>query len=251
MLSGCWWGGPQGLEVTVTPTEGYPSVAAGGLLVRFACHDGGPSWELVPGDGSGGVVFQRSTFSYLYPGSGVFEYQITSGGAVANGTVTVINGAPQVYESFTSYPDSTEWMAKKMYDAQYRFIGCGGSGEPLGVYGVWDPEGDPIVSYAWEVSGPNNNGQTVSYSVFDSQRRNITGQITNDPLMVFFAGWTEVEPPYSFFVNPMCGRSDPVPLPAAAVAWTITLTLTAWDIWGGEDTFSWTIDIWSLGCGSS
>jgi len=257
-LGGCtWWQTTPDLIVAANPTQGHPSAVDGGLLVTFRCSGGTGEYTLDPGDGTGLLpAISTESFDYPYSIAGTYAAVITSGGQSKTITIEVTNHAPVVYVPFTVNPTYCDWMGKKLYDVRYQEHGCdAGTGAPLWAYGAYDPDGDSL-TYKWTVTGPDKDGEIVEYSVFDTHplpddevRKSISGKFTDDPLTVFFAGWTAEEPPYEFFVNPLGCEIDPwvIPEPDPG-AGTVTLTLTVRDMWGGETTIGWTISLASTGC---
>lgn len=250
LLSGCTWLPGPSLDVIAVPTEGHPNLEQGGLVVTFRCSTGTKLYELDPGDGGEILSELGSTFTYTYKKAGIYKARIHSGLRSKVITITVTNASPQIHPPFTGNC-AYEWMEMVIYDARYREVGCGTGVEE---YGVSDPDGDPIVAHYWEITGPSCTGETITYSVYDSQtRRNITGQVTEDPRMVIFLGWYWPEPPFPFFVNPMCGDGGggswgpPVCLAGAGI---VTVTQTSWDIWDGKATRTFKYNLGATGCKS-
>lgn len=259
VLGGCaWWAQVTAppIVVVASPTAGHPSVADGGLEVSFRCSGGLGEFDFDPGDGGEGLSSNTGWFTHTYETAGTYEAVVSSGGRSKTIAIEVVNRDPWVTIPFTENATACEWMERKLYNTNYQEHGCDGSGASLWAYGAYDPDGDPL-AYKWDVLGPGKNGEAVEYSVFDTHiladgdaRKSISGEFTRDPLIVFFAGWTQEAPPYDFWVNPLeCGPIDPweppEPAPGAGV---ITLTLTVRDAWGGQTTISWTISLSSTGC---
>ena len=215
----------------------------------FRCSTGTKLYELDPGDGGEILSGLGSTFTYIYKKAGVYKARIHSGLRSKTITVTVTNASPQIHPPFTGNC-AYEWMETVVCDTRYQIHGCGADADE---YGVFDSDGDPITAYYWEITGPNCIGETITYSVYDSQRNNITGQITEDPVMVYFPGWYWPEPPFPFFVNPMCGGGGGGswgPLVCPAGTGVVTISLTVWDVWGGEATRLWKFNLGATGCKS-
>ncbi len=253
-ISGCTWftGSQTGppLVVSASPTSGHPSVDAGGLLVTFHCTGGTGSYGLAPGDGSEGLASEEGTFTHLYAVGGTHAAIVSSGGQTKTITVKVPNQAPLVYPAFSV--SKFDWMDKVVLDGRYRVHGCL-NGAPVSVTGARDYDEDPL-TYEWIVTGPDKDGQTVSYTIFDPQRNNITGQRTDNAIVVVFPGWTQSNPPFPFSapqsIKPMCDTHPPPPTPVPGTG-TITLTLRVYDPWGGVGEASWTKSLASGGCSSS
>lgn len=252
-LSGCTWftGSQTGppLAVVASPTSGHPSATAGGLLVTFRCSGGTGTYSFEPGDGSEGLVFEDGTFTYLYAVGGTHAAVVSSGGRSKTIQIKVINQAPIVYPAFTA--SFFDWMDKVVLDGRYRLHGCL-NGAPVTATGARDYDGDPL-TYEWIVTGPDKDGQTVSYTVFDLQRNNITGQRSTNSVVVVFPGWTQSTPPFPFAprgIDPMCEPTPPPPTPPPGMG-TVTLSLRVYDPWGGVGQASWTHSLASGGCSSS
>ena len=253
-VSGCTWftgqqAGPP-LTVAASPMSGHPSTTDGGLLVTFHCAGGTGTYSLVPGDGSEGVVYDNGTFTYLYTLGGTHAAIVSSGGQSKTVQIDVINQAPQVYPGMIVV--SFDWMEKVRLFAEYRLHGCD-NGMPLTATGARDLDGD-LLTYEWIVMGPDKNGQTVSYTIFDSQRQDITGQRTAESSAWTFLGWVLPDAPYPFgtqSLEPQCDHPPyipPTPIPGTG---TVTITLKAYDPWGGVGEASWTESLTSGGCSSS
>ena len=74
------------------------------------------------------------------------------------------NPPPEALEPFIV--GSGEWGEKLTIDVRHRQQGCDSSGAPTGETGVYDPKHE-LLSYWFEVEGPNKNKDTVQYAVFD------------------------------------------------------------------------------------
>ena len=247
-LSGCtWFAGQTGppLTVVVSTDRGRPQ--GDGLSVTFTCSGGTGTYELSPGDGTSGLSFDSGVFTYVYKTEGTHTAVVSSGGGSQSIDITLINRPPVVYPGRIVV--SSDWMEKVKLFAEYREHGCD-NGMPLWATGVYDPDGDPVV-YEWIVTGPDKAGQTVSYTVFNSSRQDITGQRTPEASSWVFFGWTKPDPPYPFGTQSlMC---EPVPIPPVPIpgSGTVTITLRAYDPWGGVGEASWTESLTSGGCSSS
>lgn len=245
LVTGCTFWGTQNnaLHLTASSTSGHPG--PNGMVVTFAVSGGSGTYSLDPGDGSPIVETNSLAIQHAYTATGTYEAVVSSGGASKIITIHVTNNNPIVYPAFT--PSPYEWMEKMAFDARYRVHGCDENGAPVSVTGVRDPDGDNIVAYEWSVTGPDKNGQTASYSIFDPRRNNITGKKTDNAVVVCFLGWTNPNPPYPFY-QPMCGVTPtPTPPPVKTLG-TMTVTLRAYDQWGGVGTITWTHTLQSSAC---
>lgn len=242
-LSGCtaWWQPSPPLTITATPTTGHPR--DGGLVVTFSVSGGTGSYALIPGDGSDSIEFTGPTVQHVYSTMGHYTATIRSGRATKQVEINVVNRAPVVYPAFTA--QGFDWMNKVVLDARYLEHGCK-NGAPVFITGAYDPDGDKIVAYEWNITGPNGHGDTITYTVFDPQRNNITGQKTNNPIVVCFLGWDKPTPPYPF-APPMCVVPDPSDPPIKTLG-TITFSLKVYDQWGGVGEKTWTEQLKSSAC---
>lgn len=58
------------------------------------------------------------------------------------------------------------WNEPTSIDLRYRAHGCDSSGDPIWYTGAYDPDGD-LLEYHIKVTGPDANGNTIAYSLFD------------------------------------------------------------------------------------
>ena len=235
-LVGCTalWQPTSPLIVATNETSGHPG--ENGMVVTFSVSGGTGTYVLDPGDGSKAITMAGTTVQHTYTAMGQYVAVISSGTATKPVKISVLNSAPIVYSPFTV--QDYDWMNKMVLDARYRVHGCDKTGNPTSVTGVRDPDGDQIVAYEWEITGPDGHGNTITYSIFDPQRNNITGQKTDNAVIVSFMGWGKIMPPYPFIL-PMCSSPDPNPAPPPVkTLGTVTVTLRAYDQWGavGEKT---------------
>jgi len=126
----------------------------------------------------------------------------------------------------------TQWGNKVIIDVRHRVHGCDASGAPSHETGAFDPDGD-LLSFRFDVSGPNKDGEEVVYAVFDDEGKRIDGtwlpadyfpvlrknrtnpnDLTTEQEAVAFCiiGYEEDDPPFPF--GPMaCPRPMPPPAP--------------------------------------
>jgi len=214
------------LVVTADRSSGHPG--SEGMIVTFSLRGGNGRYLFDPGDGSTPIEVTGDTVRHTYSMVGHYRAVVSSGGASKSVGIDVLNSDPIVYGPFTVEP--YDWMAKMVLDGRYLTHGCL-NGAPVSATGARDPDGDEIVAYKWEISGPDGQGNIIAYSIFDSQGNDITGKKTDNAIVVCFLGWEKHFPPYPF-VSPMCQTPAP-PLPKPETLGTVTVTLRAYDRWGG------------------
>ncbi len=249
-LTGCTalWQPPGSTSITfaVDTHVGHPG--PNGFIVTFTVTGASGMKILDPGDSSPVVEFTGSTIQHAYTGIGKYEATIRAGGESKRFTIVTVNKSPIVYEPFST--SAFDWMDKIVLDARYQEHGCH-NGTPIMKTGVYDPDGDTIVAYEWHIVGPDKNGNIVEYSVFDSERNNIADKKTPDGVIVFFPGWTQNTPPYPFMA-PMSSTQPPSPptptQPPTKIVGQATITLKAYDRWGGMGELTWSRDIQSSAC---
>ena len=140
------------------------------------------------------------------------------------------NLSPEVFPPFLV--GEIDWGGQFIIDMRHRIHGCDSVGSPLNETGAFDPDGD-ILRYWIEVTGPDKDGNAISYSVFDRDGKRINGMWTpedlfpvvrqnrfdvNDPVLeqeavvYCFVGHGMDEPPGVFMPMRAC-PPPPVPPP--------------------------------------
>ena len=244
-LTGCTalWQPPGSTSITfaVDTHVGHPG--PNGFIVTFTVTGASGTKILDPGDGSPVVEFTGSTIQHAYMGIGKYTATVRGGGAGRRFTIVTVNQDPVIRGAI--FIGTFDWGSKVVIDARYQEHGCR-NGTPIQITGAYDPDGDKIVAYEWHIVGPDKNGNTVEYSVFDSERNNIADKKIPDGVIVFFPGWTQNTPPYPF-TAPMCSTQPPTP-PSTKALGRVTITLKAYDRWGGMGELTWSRDIQSSAC---
>ena len=152
----------QGTRVglTVTPSEGHPSVDDGGLRVTAHCTGGsGGTYEVDFGDGTPAVTCSGSAEHVYTPPFETNEYRVVArcGDSYASRTVRIQNQSPVFYgiyatqggllHQFSPFQLTELWV-------HYAVKGCEDCPDegcsPYSVTGAKDPEGDPIL-FEWHI----------------------------------------------------------------------------------------------------
>ena len=140
-----------------------------------------------------------------------------------------VNAAPLAFEPFVT--GTGAWRELTGLDLRHRLHGCNSSGDWIWQTGAYDPDGD-LLEYSIKVTGPNNQGNTTAYAVFDVDGNRIDGRwlpveyfdliasnrndpnspVEQDAVVYCFIGHSEDAPlhPMSTVIGPAC---EPIPWP--------------------------------------
>ena len=151
------------------------------------------------------------------------------------------NLSPEVFPPFLV--GELDWGGQFIIDMRHRIHGCDSVGSPINETGAFDPDGD-LLRYQIDVTGPDKDGNAISYSVFDREGKKIDGKWlkenhfpvvrqnrfdANDPVMeqeavvYCYVGHGMDEPPGVFM--PM-GSCPPGPIPPPPVTPTVIGIMT-------------------------
>ncbi|MFA5054349.1 MAG: hypothetical protein WC565_09835 [Parcubacteria group bacterium] len=217
-----------------------PSIEVGGLQLQARLiGGGGPGYSLDWGDGSPKEVANRDgIFHHLYTKAGTFHVVGSTEKDRVEGLVTVENSAPVVYGAFY-FNNYFSWREKTTFDLRYLQHGCdAGTGQPLSVTGVKDPDGDPY-ELLFEVVGDDGSGFQTSYSVFLANGDNVTGEWFMADAVYVFMGYTGATPIIPPPLGPMgCGPVDPDPGDVPE-GYPVAIRLVARDYWGSVGQRLW------------
>jgi len=83
------------------------------------------------------------------------------------------NIPPEVFPPFLV--GELDWGGQFIIDLRHRIHGCDSVGSPINETGAYDPDGD-LLRYQIDVTGPDKNGNIISYSVFDRDGKKIDGK---------------------------------------------------------------------------
>lgn len=133
------------------------------------------------------------------------------------------NAAPEALEPFIV--GNGEWNEKLTIDVRHRQHGCDSSGAPTSETGVYDPDHE-LLEYWFEVEGPNQNGDTIPYAVYNRRgeridrrwlptdtfevyyrdRRDPSSPTEQNAVVYCFVGHNKDEPPFPMVANMDCNR---------------------------------------------
>jgi hypothetical protein len=214
-LAGCTTLFPQTprIGLTVTPSEGHPSVADGGLKVSVRCSGGsGGTYEIDFGDGTSPVTCNGSAEHVYAPPFETYEYRVVArcGEASASRTVKVQNASPVFYGYYAVYSQEDPYLGLEEQQkpimpraavelwVHYSVQGCDDCPHapciPYEVTGARDPDGDPLL-FEWHI---HEVGGTVEDTVFDRYGNPVNGVPAKGFLFVWFPTWREPTPPLPF-----------------------------------------------------
>lgn len=188
----------------MTPSEGHPSVADGGLKVSVRCSGGsGGTYEIDFGDGTSPVTCNGSAEHVYAPPFETYEYRVVArcGEASASRTVKVQNASPVFYGIYATQGgllrQFSELQLTELW-VHYSVKGCNDCPDegcsPYEVTGARDPDGDPIL-FEWHI---RPKGGTVEDTVFDRYGNPVNGVPTKGFLFVWFPTWRGSTPPFPF-----------------------------------------------------
>ena len=195
--------GPR-VGLTVTPSEGHPSVDDGGLKVTAHCTGGpGGTYEVDFGDGTPAVTCSGSAEHVYTPPYETNEYRVVArcGDSSASRTVRIQNQSPVFYgiyatqggllHQFSPFQLTELWV-------HYAVKGCEDCPDegcsPYSVTGAKDPEGDPLL-FEWHI---RPIGGSIEDAVFDRYGNRVNGIPTQDVLFIWFPTWRGTAPPFPF-----------------------------------------------------
>ena len=213
----------QGARVglTVTPSEGHPSVDDGGLKVTAHCTGGsGDTYEVDFGDGTPAVTCSGTAEHVYTPPYETNEYQVvaSSGGEHASRRVRIQNTSPVFYGYYAIFSQEDPYLGlgeeAELFDSDlpyaimprgavelwvdYSVQGCEDCPHapctPYAVSGALDPDGDPLL-FEWHI---HEEGKTIEDAVFDRYGNRVNGIPTEDILFIWFPTWRGTAPPQPF-----------------------------------------------------
>jgi len=83
------------------------------------------------------------------------------------------NAPPEALDPFVIC--NGEWGERMKIDVRYRRHGCDTSGAPTSETGAYDPDNE-LLEFWFEVEGPDRNGNTIPYSVYDNTGVRVDGR---------------------------------------------------------------------------